>query len=158
MVQRFIRFSRFARFARFSLLATLLLVLGSGAAADEDLPEGPIRERHELMETIGAHARQIGAAMKHADREQIAAAAQQIEVASAKLLELFPPDSRHRNSRALGTIWTKWADFERYNENFSAAAQEVVFAAREDGDLGFAVRQLFETCKTCHESFRTPER
>lgn len=140
-----------------SLAAVVLLALAPMLAADDERPAGPIRERHDLMEEVGAHARRIGAAMKHGDAAAIADAAQQIEVASAKLLDLFPEGSRDRSSRALPSIWKQWDAFEMSNKVFGEAAAAVVIAAREDGDVGTAVRGLFQACKACHESFRTPQ-
>lgn len=141
------------------LLFTAAIALTSATSrADDDLPEGPIQDRHELMERIGTHSRQIGAAMKQGDREAVADAAQQIEVAAASLIDLFPEGSTHRNSRALAAIWQNWDDFERLVEDVSERARDVAFAAREDGELTYAVRQLFEVCKTCHEAYRTPQK
>lgn len=146
-----------------SLLAVLLFLAAvmttqAPVCADEDLPDGPIHDRHELMEVIGAHSRQIGAAMKQGDRKAIAEAVQQIEVAAAKLVDLFPEGSTHRNSRALPAIWANWDDFERLVEELSERAQNVAHVAREDGDLGYELRQLFDVCKTCHEAYRTPQK
>jgi len=126
-------------------------------SADGDLPEGPIHDRHELMEVVGAHGRIIGAAMKSGDYESIATAARGMEVAAAKLLDLFPEGSRDARSRALGKIWSEWTLFERMNDEFAQAAAEVAYAADDREELAIPVQRLFQACKTCHEAFRTPE-
>ncbi len=135
----------------------LVWVAAPVAADDEELPEGPIRDRHELMEEIGANAKKIGNAMKVGATDEILEPAQALQEAAPKVLDLFPKGSQHPRSRALAAIWADWTQFERANARFEAAAGGLVAAAENGGPFPPAVKKLFDSCKGCHESFREPE-
>lgn len=141
------------------------LVLGAAVAAagivhagkGADLPAGPIRDRHELMEHIGKNAKVIGDAMKAGKLDPVAGAAREIQADAGKVLALFPKGSTHPDSRALDAIWTDWAKFESINKDFEAKAGELAAAASSGGDVGAASKAMFGTCKSCHDAFRKPE-
>jgi len=126
-------------------------------ASEAELPAGPIRDRHELMEDIGANAKKIGNAMKTGAKDQVAAPAKAIRDAAPKVLPLFPEGSTHPNSRALDEIWKDWAGYKHANSEMEKAAAALAEAAESGGDLPPAVKRLFDSCKSCHDSFREPE-
>jgi len=127
------------------------------AAATDELPEGPIHDRHELMEDVGANAKKIGEAMKTGAFGDILEPARALKAAAAKVEPLFPEGSTHPKSRALDAIWTDWEGFKRANAEFAQATDALVTAAETDGALPPAVKRMFDSCKACHESFRAPE-
>ena len=136
----------------------LALALAVPALATEgELPDGPIHERHELMEEIGANAKKIGQAMKTGATDEIAAPAKAISEAAPKVLPLFPEGSTHPKSRALDEIWRDWTGYERANQEFENAAAALVAATETDAPMPPAVKRLFDSCKGCHESYRAPE-
>jgi len=57
----------------------LTLVVAAGAS---DLPAGPLHDRHELMEGIGADAKAIGGAAKTGDKAAAVAAATRMQAAA----------------------------------------------------------------------------
>lgn len=138
--------------------ATLAFAGLAFAHADEkDLPAGPIRDRHELMERIGKNAKTIGESLKSGKHDPIEAAAKGIEADSAKALALFPQGSTDPKSRAKDEIWADWAKFEKINKNMGAKAGELAAAAAAKGDVGAAADAMYVTCKSCHDAFRKPE-
>jgi cytochrome c556 len=141
------------------LASAMLLLVALPLAADEDegLPEGPILDRHELMEEIGGQAKKIGNALKSGKTEEIPAAADTIRVDAARMLALFPPDSVDPLSRAKPAIWENWNEFEALAKDFEKSAAELAAAARTGGDVAVASKKMFHQCKTCHEGFRVPE-
>jgi cytochrome c556 len=141
------------------LLAATLAAAGVACAhaAEKELPTGPIRDRHELMEGIGKNAKVIGDALKSSKHDPIADAAKSIQADSAKVLALFPKDSTHPNSRAKDEIWTDWAKFEKINDDMGVKAGELATAATTGGNVGKAADAMFGTCKGCHDDFRKPE-
>jgi len=124
----------------------------------EELPAGPIRDRHQLMEGIGKHAKVIGDALKSGRFDPIAAAAEQIQSAAPKIAALFPPGSTHPKSRAKAEIWQDWPTFEEATKRLEANAGAVAAAAHDGGDVRARARALFDTCKSCHDRFRVPEK
>lgn len=141
------------------LLAATLTIAGLAFAheGEKELPAGPIRDRHELMEDIGKNAKTIGDALKSGKHDPIEAAAKGIEADSAKVLALFPKGSTDPNSRAKDEIWADWAKFERINKDMGTKAGELAAAAAAKGDVGAAANAMFGTCKSCHDDFRKPE-
>lgn len=123
-----------------------------------DLPPGPLANRHALMEDIGSQAKVIGDAMKSGDYAPVGAAAKQIRTAATNVLSLFPKDSTHPNSRAKPEIWTQWEQFEAINKNFERTAGALVTAAEQGSGIPAAAQAMFDTCKTCHDQFRIPEK
>lgn len=150
---------------RARLLVGLLvggMVLGIGqrgtAHGDEDLPAGPIRDRHELMEDVGKQAKIIGDAMKSGKLDPVGGAADKIRSSAAKALPLFPEGSTHVKSRAKPEIWKNWSDFEASMKKLETDAAAVVAASKTNGDVRGAAQEMFGNCKSCHNEFRLPEK
>jgi cytochrome c556 len=123
-----------------------------------NLPEGPIRDRHELMEGVGKNAKAIGNALKSGDLTPVAGAAEKIQADAAKATALFPPGSTHPDSRAKPEIWSDWKDFEARMKDLGTAAGAVAAAAKSAGDVSAAANKMGESCKGCHEKYRVPEK
>ncbi|MBI1815869.1 MAG: cytochrome c [Deltaproteobacteria bacterium] len=145
------------------LVSALLLPLALTAARahdveSKDLPAGPIRDRHELMEGIGKNAKAINDATKSGDNLVVQTAAEQIEKDSAKITALFPPGSTFEKSRAKPEIWTNWPKFEDGAKQLTATAGALAAAAKTGGDVPAAAKALFGSCKSCHEQFRVPDK
>ena len=141
------------------VMATLLGAAGIAYAhmKQEDLPAGPIRDRHELMEGIGKNAKAIGDALKRGKHDPIAEAADKISAAASKIPALFPKGSTDPKSRAMPAIWEHWDKFEGLTKELGARASELAAAARSGGDVGGAAKKMFGNCKSCHDDFRKPE-
>jgi cytochrome c556 len=131
------------------------------SAHEIDLPAGPIRDRHELMEGIGKNAKAIGDTLKEGgagDRSLIGDAALKIQTSAAKITALFPKGSTDPKSRAKPEIWTHWKKFEENAKLLEATAGELAAAAQSGGDVGSASKKMFGACKSCHDEFRKPEK
>jgi cytochrome c556 len=140
-----------------SVLTLSLSAAGLAPAAHEDLPAGPIQDRHELMERIGDNAKKIGDSLKAGNLEPVPAAASEIKSDAGKALALFPRGSTHPKSRAKEEIWTNWDEFERLMKELEAKASDLAAAAANKGDVGAASKAMFGNCKSCHDDFRKPE-
>lgn len=137
----------------------VLLALTVANAHDaQDLPAGPIRDRHVLMEGIGKNAKIIGDAMKSGDFTPVAGAAEKIQGDVPKIAALFPPGSTHEKSRAKPEIWTEWPKFEGEIKQLGEKAGALVAAAKSGGDIPASAKAMFGSCKSCHESFRVPDK
>jgi cytochrome c556 len=123
----------------------------------EDLPAGPIRDRHALMEEIGDHAKKIGGALKQGTTEGVAAEADGISVEAKKINALFPKGSTDPKSRAKPEIWENWTEFERLSAALEKDSTALSQTARDGGDVKAAAHQMFDSCKSCHNQFRVPD-
>ncbi len=127
-------------------------------AGKEPLPEGPIRDRHELMERVGKQAKIIGDALKSGRLDPVGGAAEKIAEEAGKALPLFPAGSTHPRSRAKEEIWQNWEEFERLMKSLEADARATASAAAAGGDVRAAANKMFGNCKSCHDRFRLPEK
>jgi len=131
------------------------------SAHEADLPAGPIRDRHELMEGIGKNAKAIGDSLKEGgagDRPLIGDSALKIQTSASKIAALFPKDSTDLKSRAKPEIWMHWDKFEKDAKLLEATASELALAAQSGGDVSAASKKMFAACKSCHDDFRKPEK
>jgi cytochrome c556 len=140
-----------------------VVLIGGGlhviSARAADLPPGPIRERHELMEGIGKNAKFIGDKLKAGgERAEIEDAALKIMESAKKITGLFPPGSTNPKSRAKPVIWTHWDKFQENARLLSEAAGVVADRARSGGEIKPAADKMFAVCKSCHDEFRAPEK
>jgi cytochrome c556 len=143
-----------------AVVATVALTAAAGLWAHEkgeELPPGPIRDRHERMEAIGDLAKKINDALKHGENDVVAENAAAIAEKAKNIAALFPEGSVHPNSRAKPEIWQHWEKFERLAEQLPENAAALAAAARGGGDVSAASKKLFGTCKSCHDEFRQPE-
>ena len=134
-----------------------LAVVAAAHEHEKDLPEGPIRDRHELMEGIGKNAKIIGDAMKAGDFAKIPVPANSIAEAAKKIPDLFPEGSEHPKSRAKPEIWKSPDTFAIEAKQLETTAAALAKAAQEQKNVPPAAAEMFGTCKSCHNKYRIPE-
>lgn len=149
---------KFGRVTGFLVLIALLLPPEASAETDlASLPAGPIRDRVELMEKIGAAAKKINEAAKAGNTQAAIAPAEEIARLTPKFAEMFPEGSTDPKSRAKASIWTNPDEFEAYNEYLAKYALAIAAAAKDGGNVKKAVKKMFKSCKSCHKKYRIPE-
>src|SRR5512135_1767344 len=121
------------------VMGAIVLMAGglqvASAHEAKDLPAGPIRDRHELMEGIGKNAKIINEALKKGDVSPVADAADKIQVSAGKITGLFPAGSTHPKSRAKPEIWSNWAKFEQNAKQLASDSGSLAAAAKSGGDV-----------------------
>jgi cytochrome c556 len=123
----------------------------------DDLPAGPIHDRHELMESIGDNAKIIVPALRSGDAKAIPEPALEIAGLATRIPSLFPKGSTHPKSRAKPEIWERFAEFEALSKKLEQRALALAKAAEAGADLKEPGEQFMKTCKGCHEAFRVPK-
>lgn len=146
-----------------SIVAALALT-AAWAHEHDKLPPGPIKDRHELMKSMGAEAKNINDAFtvgsEGFDSGIIQRSAQAISMKAHQIPGLFPKGSTDPNSRALPAIWENWDKFQALSKQLEDEAAKVSAAAgnEDDEDLPEKSKKLFAICKSCHDQFRAPEK
>lgn len=86
----------------------------------------------------------------------LAGAAQRVADWAARLPALFPPDSEHGDTNALGSVWGDPAGFAAKARALDEQARRMVAAARAGDRAGFAdaYRATAGACGQCHRDFR----
>lgn len=134
------------------------LALATAAFAAED----PVAVRQTLMDGNGSAAALAAGVMK--DEVPYSPAVGNAVIGSfaataAAFGSFFPEGSAGGDSTAAPKIWEDPAGFQSELEKFATAANAARAAAGKDGPADkaafvAAVQPIFDTCKTCHETYR----
>lgn len=135
-----------------------ILALGIGsAAAQQDLSA----ERRALMRQQIQAMRAIAPVVQGNGEVRSALQPAEAVLATAqRKLTLFPPGSDRDDDRARPEIWTDRAAFDSEGAALVRSATAMV-AAASAGDraaLTAAFQATSNTCNTCHDRFRLPQR
>ena len=126
---------------------------GVASAGEKELVE----YRHYLMESIGGHMNNIVAIVKGEVpyKENLAFHADALADLAPKALPAFETEAMSDKTEALPDIWENWADFEQASKTFeekSSAFSQAV-ASGDMAQIGPALRELGDSCKSCHDDF-----
>lgn len=131
---------------------------GLALAGEQELPAGPIRERHELMEEMGKQAKALNGALKSGDTAGVAPPAEAMAKLAARIVKLFPEGSTNPKSRAKPEIWEKFDQFETVATELEMSLAALAVAAKAGADVQALTAKVMRTCKGCHETFRKPKK
>lgn len=142
---------------RVSVVLAIALVC-PGILADE----APQEQRHELMEDVGAAAKEIGRMLEGEsafDAERAMDSFRTWQSASAVFGDMFPAGSEGGyDTRAKLTIWSDRIGFDEALQGWSDAVDAAIKANPQDLDaLKAAAGPVFKACKACHEQYREEE-
>lgn len=139
-------------------LFTLLTAFVPSFAAEPE-PEDIIKYRISVMKANGAHmaatARTVRGKVNFQD--QLKLHADSIEGISKVIADLFPEDSDFGDTRAKEEVWGKPKEFSQAikdNQQAAAAFSKTV-AGGDKTKLADSFKMLSDSCKSCHEKFRT---
>ena len=137
------------------LVATVTLAPIAFAADD------PAKERHERMEAVGEAVGPLAGMMKgELDFDAAAAMASLMTIKdkTTGVGELFPEGSYvEGKKRATQAVWTNRADFDQKLADFNGALDAAISANPQSLDaLKPVFMGLIDTCKACHEDYRSP--
>lgn len=146
---------------RLSFVLGALAALSAAAIAAED----PIVARQTLMSSNGASAA-VAAGMLKSEIPYDPAVAKSVlsslAATAAVFGDYFPEGSDDpARSKAKATIWSDRAGFDAELVKFQTSTGSAVEAAGRAGPADLAAFQaavtpIFDSCKTCHESYQVP--
>lgn len=149
-----------------ALAAGIALGAGSAVLADE-AQMAAVKERQELMKSIGGNAKTITDYLKESKgtKEEAQAAAAKIGELAGEIPEAFKVEASLSEMDAVGKnrgkpeIWMSWDEFTGRAETLQQKAEAL--AASFDGDMA-AVQAAFgdmgkNGCGSCHDNFRGPK-
>lgn len=147
--------------SKLAVAAVSGLAFATTAAIAHMAASGIVKERMDLMESMGRSSKLILLALRRdgaLDRPAIAAAAERIRAESRQMLRTFPPGSHRDPSEALPEVWSQWEEFSASARDLEAASAELA-AAAEGGDrdgLSDRFDRMVRVCIACHRAFRKP--
>ncbi|MBN8189043.1 MAG: c-type cytochrome [Salipiger thiooxidans] len=134
-----------------------LIALGTAAFAHGGVTNKDVMARMMVMGTISEQMKVIGSMAKgETDFDADVANAALIEIAaqSAQVPSMFETPATDPKSEALPVIWEQWDSFAARAQDAEAAAERLAGTVVAQSDLGPVLRQVGETCKACHSTFR----
>lgn len=144
-----------------------LLTLGAftllaAAAHAENDPEDIIKYRQNVMKANGAHAAAASAIIqgKVGYKKDLADHAKALAAINHDTAALFPKGSDFGDTKALDSVWSKRADFEKRAKDAQAksAAFAKTVAAGDTKNYGPKLKELADSCKACHKDYRKEEK
>jgi len=140
-------------------LAAFSLTAGVATAAE---PDDVINYRKQVMEAVGANTTALGLIVqgKVPHEDSFLAHAEMLAKASSLSKAAFRENTAGKGrekTTAKAEIWKDWAKFEKGLDTLEAQTAELVKLASEGGVKAAApkLREIFGTCKSCHDDFRT---
>ena len=125
-------------------------------ALSHDHATGVVKERMDLMESIGKRMKAINARIK--SRQELAKVkddARAMATSAGHIAHLFPPGSTQHPTEAKTTIWQDFPDFERKAKALEEESAKLAQANANDFPaLAAQVRAVSRTCGNCHETYR----
>lgn len=116
--------------------------------------------RTYLMENIGDNTKEMSDKVKAGKIKQAKVNAQAIALHSLRIVDLFPKGSTSETSRAKEEIWQKWDEFVKASETFRTEVDQFAMLAGEGkaDEAKQQIKKVFGGCKSCHDSFRKPDK
>lgn len=138
----------------YALAAGAFLMTGANAFSAGPFDK-TIEARQQLMKDIGG----ISKAMRQAkDAAGVAANADKLAEAFAKVNDETFPKGSSEGSRAKPEIWEKWDEFTAAAKNAVTLAQAIATKARAGEDTAELVKGYGRSaCGSCHRPFRAPK-
>ena len=142
-----------------------LMLIISGVLNGHSGATGIVKERMDLMKSMGDASKVIGDMVKRKrplDADEIRILADGLRQHAAQVPDLFPDtrDSREGHAtEAKPAIWSRWEEFRTLSidlERESAKLSEIAINGDEK-----AIRKQYvavaKTCRGCHKEFRRPK-
>ncbi|SOD89625.1 c-type cytochrome [Caenispirillum bisanense] len=148
---------------KFAALAAAAAVFAATAVAPvaASANEAAVKYRQNNMKAVGAYMQNTVAVLKGEVpyAEQLEANALGLAAAAKLSPAAFKTDTSGSDVKttAKADIWQNWEKFEG-GLTMMAERSDALVAAVQGGDkaaIGQAVQAVGETCKTCHDNFRT---
>ncbi len=135
-------------------------VLLCGVAWAHKGATGIVKERMDVMSSIGANMKTIGEMLEGKtafDGKRVEAAARAIAGHADQFHHLFPEGTNDKPSEALPVIWKDWDRFIKLAADLkktSIVLAETALSASDADDIRIAALLVAGTCKACHTDFR----
>lgn len=137
--------------------ATAIVVSVSFSSLAHEGATGVVKERMDLMESMGKQLKEIGQRIQtNRNLPSIRDHAQAISALSEKITALFPPGSLDRPTDAKTAIWEKWPQFEAHAQDLKKASAALADMA-PSGDpkrVSDSFKAVSRSCAACHDDFR----
>lgn len=153
------------RILGFIIVISMSTCMASFGSLAHDGATGVVKQRMEVMKTIGRSMKGLAAMMNGKtfyEPVKTHQLAQTIQIyGGPNLAKIFPKNSLEEPTQALPAIWSRWQEFDALADQLSKTAKDLVrMTSHERGNnteryiVKEAFKKLAKTCSQCHKSFR----
>lgn len=144
-------------FSRIVLAASAALMLTGGAAFAPAFAQDVIQTRKAGFEDYKKAMGEIKDAVGKGDLAAVGPVADRVDAFAAKIPGLFPPGSDKGKTAAKEVIWANFPDFTAKAQDLQTAAKalKVAAASGDKAATGKAFGAMADTCKACHQRYRS---
>lgn len=146
---------------KFAVIALAAVAFGGASVAlAHEGATGVVKERMELMKSLGAATKELAAMMRGKrdyDADRVRELAERIAGhGGTAMTEKFPEGSLDKPSRATPEVWEDWDEFAELASELTLRAEALAQMASESGDTPpmSAFRDVVRNCSVCHKGFR----
>jgi len=140
-------------FAVFTVVLGAAALVAAQAADHQQARHAAMEQVGDAMKALGGMARGQAPFDAAVVKKSAAAIAENLAVAEKH----FPPGSDTGKTRAKAEIWTSRADFDRLMGEAKKAATALA-AVTDEAAYKPALGALGQSCKSCHDMYRAPEK
>jgi cytochrome c556 len=136
-------------------LAMSVAIFPHVASADD---QDVIDYREHIMKSMGEQVAAIGEILEQkVNPENFATHVQILAVTAATAKSAFEP--KVLGGKAKPEVWLHWADFAKRLDALAAATADLAKIAKDGGIAAAAPKaQAALTCKSCHDTYRQPDK
>lgn len=145
----------------FSFMSALVLsgLFLAGEVSAHGGATGVVKERMELMKSLGDRMKEMGAMVKGKaafDAATMADSAREIQQTAPEITHLFPEGSLRKPSEALPSVWEEPEKFNELAESLIREAGNLndVAMAGDRRSIMIQFTKVGKTCSSCHTDFR----
>lgn len=140
------------------VIGSLVVLSATATASASD--KAMIEYRKATYKAVGGHMSAAVAIIKGEVpfKEDLAGHAEALADLAKMALHVFPEGSGDGDTRVLSAVWEKPDEFKKVQEGFVTAAAAFSVAAQEDPRAAAAaLSALGQSCKACHDNFRSKQ-
>lgn len=140
------------------VVVAYVLSAGVAARAADASPDDIVKYRKAVMKSQREHLAAATAIIqgKVPYAKHLGDHVKSLEASTAIATELFPEGSDAGDTGALSAVWTEKSDFQKRakdTQQYASALAKTV-AAGDTGHYAARLKDLQESCKSCHKDFR----
>lgn len=139
-------------------VTSIVIALGLNASVFAAEAEDSIKYRKSVMKAIGGHAGAIGAIMqgKVDHSNHLSGHAAGLNMAAKMARDVFPPESATGDTEVTSAVWDKPDEFNEAVTQLEDATAAFVKSidSGDQAQMGAALKEVFGSCKNCHDNFR----
>ena len=141
-----------------ALIGAAVLAAGATVVLAQAAVSPAIKERKDLMKSVGAAAKEPGAMARGEaafDLAKVQASLKVYAEATKKLPDLYPDNSKSGgDTAALPAIWEKKAEFVAIYAKLNKDAQAAATAIKDEASFKAEWPKVMGNCGTCHKAFK----